>query len=93
VVTLVAVVAVLFVHAYNMSSRFGSGENTADPTHTPGLAGFVEYLVSQTLCRWPAATLFAISGFLFFHSAVAVGAAVLLRRYAPRPYAWLTGGR
>jgi peptidoglycan/LPS O-acetylase OafA/YrhL len=70
VVTLVAVVAVLFVHAYNMSSRFGSGENTADMTHAPGFVGFVEYLVSQTLCRWPAATLFAISGFLFFHSLV-----------------------
>jgi len=67
-VTLLAVVAVLGVHAYNMSSRFGSAENAADATGAPGLVGFIEYLVGQTLCRWPAAMLFAISGFLFFHN-------------------------
>jgi hypothetical protein len=66
VVTLLAVVAVLGVHAYNMSSRFGSAENAADLTGAPGVVGFIEYLIAQTLCRWPAATLFAVSGFLFF---------------------------
>ncbi len=67
-VTLLAVTAVVFVHAYNMTSRFGSGENAAEMRGAPGVAGFVEYLVSQALARWPAAMLFAISGFLFFHN-------------------------
>ena len=66
--TLLAVIAVLGVHAYNMSSRFGGGENAADVTGAPGAVGFSEYLIAQTLCRWPAATLFAISGFLFFRN-------------------------
>jgi Acyltransferase family len=67
-VTLLAVTAVLWVHAYNMTSRFGSGENAAEMSGAPGVVGFVEYLVSQALTRWPAAMLFAISGFLFFHN-------------------------
>lgn len=67
-VTLFAVLAVLGVHAYNMSSRFGSAENAIDPTGAHGVVGFIEYLFAQTLCRWPAATLFAISGFLFFRN-------------------------
>ncbi len=67
-VTLLAVTAVLFVHAYNMTSRFGSGENAAEMSGAPGVVGFVEYLISQALTRWPAAMLFAISGFLFFHN-------------------------
>ncbi|NLE22458.1 MAG: acyltransferase [Actinobacteria bacterium] len=67
-VTLVAVTAVVFVHAYNLTSRFGSGENAAEMRGAPGAAGFVEYLISQALTRWPAAMLFAISGFLFFHN-------------------------
>jgi hypothetical protein len=68
VITLLAVLAVLFVHAYNLNGRFGSAENAADMTGAPGLVGFIEYLIAQTLCRWPAATLFAISGFLFFRN-------------------------
>ena len=67
-VTLLAVTAVLFVHAYNMTSRFGSGENAAEMSGAPGVVGFIEYLISQALTRWPAAMLFAISGFLFFHN-------------------------
>ena len=67
-VTLLAVTAVVFVHAYNMTSRFGSGENAADMAGAPGVVGFIEYLISQALTRWPAAMLFAISGFLFFHN-------------------------
>lgn len=67
-VTLLAVIAVLGVHAYNMHSRFGAGENAADVTGAPGIVGFVEYFIAQTLCRWPAAMLFAISGFLFFRN-------------------------
>jgi hypothetical protein len=67
-VTLLAVTAVVFVHAYNMTSRFGSGENAAEMRGAAGVVGFVEYLVSQALTRWPAAMLFAISGFLFFHN-------------------------
>ena len=67
-VTLLAVTAVVFVHAYNMTSRFGSGENAAELRGASGAAGFVEYLISQALTRWPAAMLFAISGFLFFHN-------------------------
>jgi hypothetical protein len=51
-----------------MTSRFGSGENAADVSGAPDLVGFVEYLISQTLTRWPAAMLFAISAFLFFHN-------------------------
>ena len=58
----------VFVHTYNLSNRFALGENTADTSAAPGVAGFVEYLVSQALMRWPAAMLFAISGFLFFHN-------------------------
>jgi surface polysaccharide O-acyltransferase-like enzyme len=68
VVTLLAVIAVVGVHAYNMSSRFISAENAAGMTSAPGVVGFIEYLIAQTLCRWPAATLFAISGFLFFRN-------------------------
>ena len=67
-VTLLAVTAVVFVHAYNMTSRFGSGENAAEMRSAPGVAGFIEYLISQALTRWPAALLFAVSGFLFFHN-------------------------
>ena len=67
-VTLLAVTAVVFVHAYNMTSRFGSGENAAEMRGAAGVVGFVEYLISQALTRWPAAMLFAISGFLFFHN-------------------------
>jgi hypothetical protein len=67
-VTLLAVTAVVFVHAYNMTSRFGSGENAAEMRGAPGVVGFIEYLISQALTRWPAAMLFAISGFLFFHN-------------------------
>ena len=67
-VTLLAVTAVVFVHAYNMTSRFGSGENAAEMAGAPGVVGFIEYLISQTLTRWPAAMLFAVSGFLFFHN-------------------------
>lgn len=65
-VTLVAILAVLFVHSYNLGSRFAAGENTAAAPGTPGPVGFVEYLVAQALCRWPAALLFAVSGFLLF---------------------------
>ena len=60
--------AVVFVHAYNLSSRFGPGENAAEMSGAPRPVGFVEYLISQALTRWPAALLFAISGFLFFHN-------------------------
>jgi hypothetical protein len=67
-VTLLAVTAVVFVHAYNITSRFGSGENAADMRGAAGVVGFIEYLISQALTRWPAAMLFAISGFLFFHN-------------------------
>ena len=67
-VTLLAVTAVVFVHTYNMTNRFGSGENTAEMKSAPGVAGFIEYLISQALTRWPAALLFAVSGFLFFHN-------------------------
>ena len=67
-ITLLAVTAVVFVHAYNMTSRFGSGENAAEMSGAAGAAGFIEYLISQALTRWPAAMLFAISGFLFFHN-------------------------
>jgi surface polysaccharide O-acyltransferase-like enzyme len=67
-VTLLAVTAVVFVHAYNMSSRFGSSEIAADLRGAAGVVGFIEYFISQTLARWPAAMLFAISGFLFFHN-------------------------
>ena len=67
-VTLLAVTAVVFVHANNMTSRFVSGENAAEMRGAPGVVGFVEYLISQALTRWPAAMLFAISGFLFFHN-------------------------
>jgi surface polysaccharide O-acyltransferase-like enzyme len=67
-VTFLAVTAVVFVHAYNLSNRFAVGENTTGLSAAPGVAGFVEYLVSQALMRWPAAMLFAISGFLFFHN-------------------------
>ena len=67
-VTLLAVTAVVFVHAYNMTSRFGSGENAAEMAGARGVVGFIEYLISQALTRWPAAMLFAISGFLFFHN-------------------------
>lgn len=63
-----AVVAVVFVHAYNLGSRALVGENAADAPGTAGAAGFVEYLVSQALARWPAALFFAISGFLFFRT-------------------------
>jgi hypothetical protein len=65
-VSLLAVLAVLFVHAYNLHTRFGLAENAPDMSGAPGAVGFVEYLVSQALCRWPVATLFAIAGFLFF---------------------------
>jgi len=67
-VTHLAVTAVVFVHAYNMSSRFGAGENAAEIAGEADVVGFVEYLISQALTRWPAAMLFAISGFLFFHN-------------------------
>lgn len=67
-VTLLAVTAVVFVHAYNLNSRFGLSENAAPTSGAPGAVGFIEYLVSQALARWPAAMLFAISGFLFFHN-------------------------
>ncbi len=67
-VTLLAVTAVVFVHAYNMSSRFGPGENAAELRGEADVVGFVQYLISQALTRWPAAMLFAISGFLFFHN-------------------------
>ncbi len=66
--TLIAVVAVVWVHAYNLGSRTLLGENTPDMAGAPGVAGFVEYLISQALTRWPAALLFAISGFLFFRT-------------------------
>jgi len=65
-VTRTAILAVLFVHSYNLGSRFAAGENTAAAPGAPGPVGFVEYLVAQALCRWPAALLFAVSGFLFF---------------------------
>ena len=68
VVTVLLVVAVLAVHAYNMASRFAGAENAVDLTGAPGVAGFIEYFIAQTLCRSPAAALFAISGFLFFHN-------------------------
>ena len=67
-VTLLAVTAVVWVHAYNMSNRFVTAENAAEMSGAAGAAGFVEYLISQALARWPAAMLFAISGFLFFHN-------------------------
>ena len=67
-VTLLAVTAVLWVHAYNMTSRFVTGENATEMSGAPGVVGFIEYLISQALTRWPAAMLFAISGFLFFHN-------------------------
>jgi Acyltransferase family len=82
-VTLLAVTAVLFVHAYNMTSRFGSGENAAEMRGAPGVVGFIEYLISQALTRWPAAMLFAISGFLFFHN-LQPDWATYRRKYAGR---------
>lgn len=66
--TWIAIVAVVWVHAYNLGSRTRLGENAPDMAGAPGVAGFVEYLVSQALARWPAALLFAISGFLFFRT-------------------------
>ncbi|RPI31550.1 MAG: acyltransferase [Actinomycetota bacterium] len=68
--TWIAVVAVVWVHAYNLGSRARLGENAPDMSGAPGAAGFVQYLVSQALARWPAALLFAISGFLFFRTLV-----------------------
>ncbi len=65
-VTWLAVLAVVVVHAYNLGNRALVGENATPATGAPGAVGFVEYLGSQTLARWPAAMLFAISGFLFF---------------------------
>ncbi|HEX5641029.1 MAG TPA: acyltransferase [Thermoleophilia bacterium] len=82
-VTLLAVTAVLWVHANNMSSRFVVGENAAEASGAPGVVGFVEYLVSQALTRWPAAVLFAISGFLFFHNLQPLWSAYR-RKYARR---------
>ncbi|MEE4275491.1 MAG: acyltransferase [Thermoleophilia bacterium] len=66
----IAVVAVVWVHAYNLGSRARLGENSPDMSGAPGVVGFVQYLVSQALARWPAALLFAISGFLFFRTLV-----------------------
>ncbi|MBN2203833.1 MAG: acyltransferase [Thermoleophilia bacterium] len=66
--TWIAVVAVVWVHAYNLGSRARLGENAPDMAGAPGVTGFVQYLVSQALARWPAALLFAISGFLFFRT-------------------------
>ncbi|HSL95501.1 MAG TPA: acyltransferase [Thermoleophilia bacterium] len=68
--TWIAVVAVVWVHAYNLGSRARLGENAPDMAGAPGVAGFVQYFISQALARWPAALLFAISGFLFFRSLV-----------------------
>ena len=68
VVTLLAVCAVIVVHAYNLNSRLVVGEQGAEAAGSARLVGFIEYLFSQALARWPAAMLFAISGFLFFHS-------------------------
>ena len=73
VLTLLAVVAVVWVHAYNLGSRGRAAENAPDMVGAPGTAGFVQYLVSQTLARWPAALLFAISGFLFFRTLTPTG--------------------
>ena len=68
VITLISVCAVVVVHAYNLNSRFLAGENGPEAPGVPGLVGFIEYLCSQALTRWPAALLFAISGFLFFRN-------------------------
>ncbi len=68
VVTLLAVTAVIWVHTYNMTNRFINAENVAEMSGAAGTAGFVEYLISQALARWPAAMFFAMSGFLFFHN-------------------------
>ena len=67
-VTLVAVCAVVVVHAYNLNSRLLAGENGPEAPGVPGFVGFVEYLFSQALTRWLVALLFAISGFLFFRN-------------------------
>ena len=66
--TWIAVVAVVWVHAYNLGGWGRLGENAPDMAGAPGVAGFVQYFISQTLTRWPAALLFAISGFLFFRT-------------------------
>lgn len=63
-------VAVVWVHAYNPGSRARLGEKAPDMAGAPGVAGFVQYFVSQALAGWPVALLFAISGFLFFRSLV-----------------------
>ena len=65
-VTWLAVLAVVWVHAYNLGSRARVSEATTSAPGRPGVAGFVEYLGSQTLTRWPVAMFCAISGFLFF---------------------------
>lgn len=76
-VTWLAVLAVVVVHAYNLGNPVLLGENAAPTTGVPGTVGFVEYLGSQTLTRWPAAMLFAISGFLFFRDLAPVLARTL----------------
>lgn len=65
-VTWLAVLAVVWVHAYNLGSRALVGEVATATPGRPGVVGFVEYLGSQTLTRWPVAMFSAISGFLFF---------------------------
>jgi hypothetical protein len=81
--TWIAVFAVVWVHAYNLASRGRLGEDAPDMSGAPGVAGFVEYLVSQALARWPAALLFAISGFLFFRT-LAPAASEYLAKYRRR---------
>jgi peptidoglycan/LPS O-acetylase OafA/YrhL len=80
--TWLAVVAVVWVHAYNLSSR-GLGEDGPAAAGASGVTGFVEYFISQALARWPAALLFAISGFLFFRTLTPT-AAQFLAKYRRR---------
>ena len=66
--TWIAVVAVVWVHAYNLGNRTLLGENAPDMAGAPGAVGFIQYFVSQALARWPVALLCAMSGFLFFRT-------------------------
>src|SRR5687767_715464 len=65
VLSLGAIILVVFIHAHNEDVKFASGELTGEQSY---LVLFVENFFSKGIARIATPMFFAISGFLFFKS-------------------------
>src|ERR1041385_7924866 len=63
VLSLGAIILVVFIHSYNEDVKFSSGDLTGEQSH---LVLFIENFFSKGIARIAAPFFFAFSGFLFY---------------------------